>query len=99
MRVALSSLYLLTLSCILASRRQRPVRYLADCKDRVWRKAMKRLAYAVFALTFVLIVIGIQSLFAQVQGQWASSGTMQSARELNAQALLSNGKVLSIGGG
>jgi hypothetical protein len=52
----------------------------------------------VFALTFVLIVIGIQPLFAQVQGQWASSGTMQSARELNAQVLLSNGKVLSIGG-
>ena len=59
---------------------------------------MKRLSCAVFALTFVLIVIGIQPLFAQVQGQWASRGTMQSARELNAQALLSNGKVLSIGG-
>ena len=59
---------------------------------------MKRLSCAVFALTFVLIVIGVQPLFAQVQGQWASTGTMQSARELNAQALLSNGKVLSIGG-
>jgi N-acetylneuraminic acid mutarotase len=59
---------------------------------------MRRLAYAVFALTFVLIVIDIQPLFAQVQGQWASTGTMQSARELNAQALLSKGKVLSIGG-
>jgi hypothetical protein len=58
---------------------------------------MKRLSCAVFALTFVLIVIGIQPLFAQVQGQWASTGTMQSARELNAQALLSNGKDLSIG--
>ena len=59
---------------------------------------MKRRSCAVFALTFVLIVIGIQPLFAQVQGQWASAGAMQSARELNAQALLSNGKVLSIGG-
>ena len=53
---------------------------------------MKQLSCAVFALTFVLIVIGIQPLFAQVQGQWASTGTMQSARELNAQALLSNVK-------
>jgi centrosomal CEP192-like protein/galactose oxidase-like protein/Kelch motif protein len=59
---------------------------------------VKRLSFVVFALTFVLIVIGIQPLFAQVQGQWASSGTMQSARELNAQVLLSNRKVLSIGG-
>ena len=59
---------------------------------------MKRLSSAVFALSFVLVVIGIQPLFAQVQGQWASTGTMQSARELNTQALLSNGKVLSIGG-
>jgi hypothetical protein len=57
---------------------------------------MKRLSCAAFALTFVLI--GIQPLFAQAQGQWASTGTMQSARELNAQVLLSNGKVLSIGG-
>jgi hypothetical protein len=52
----------------------------------------------VFALSFVLVVVGIQPLFAQVQGQWASSGTMQSARKLNAQVLLSNGEVLSIGG-
>jgi N-acetylneuraminic acid mutarotase len=59
---------------------------------------VKRLSSAVFALSFVLVVVGIQPLFAQVQGQWASSGTMQSARELNAQVLLSNGKVLSIGG-
>ncbi|HWZ84349.1 MAG TPA: choice-of-anchor D domain-containing protein [Terriglobales bacterium] len=57
---------------------------------------MKRLSCALFALTFVLV--GIQSLLAQVQGQWASTGTMQSARELNAQVVLSNGKVLSIGG-
>ena len=59
---------------------------------------MKRLSSAVFALSFVLVVVGIQPLFAQVQGQWASSGTMQSARKLNAQVLLSNGEVLSIGG-
>ncbi len=57
---------------------------------------MKRLSCAVFALTFGLL--GIQPLFAQVQGQWASTGTMQSAREFNAQVLFSNGKVLSIGG-
>jgi N-acetylneuraminic acid mutarotase len=57
---------------------------------------VKRLSSAVFALTFLFV--GIQPLFAQVQGQWASSGTMQSARELNAQVLLSNRKVLSIGG-
>ncbi len=57
---------------------------------------MKRLSCAVFALTFVLVAIPLP--FAQVQGQWASTGTMQSARELNAQVLLSNGKVLSIGG-
>ena len=55
---------------------------------------MKRLSWAVFAS--VLIVFGIQPLFAQVQGQWATTGTMQSARELNTQALLSNGKVLSM---
>jgi N-acetylneuraminic acid mutarotase len=59
---------------------------------------VKRLSSAVFALSFVLVVVGIQPLFAQVQGQWASSGTMQSARKLNAQVLLSNGEVLSIGG-
>ncbi|HKB98987.1 MAG TPA: choice-of-anchor D domain-containing protein [Terriglobales bacterium] len=59
---------------------------------------MKRLSSAVFALTFVLIVIALQPLFAQVQGQWTSTGTMQSARDLNTQVLLSTGKVLSIGG-
>jgi N-acetylneuraminic acid mutarotase len=63
---------------------------------------VKKLSCAVFGSTFVLVVIvigiGIQPLFAQVQGQWASTGTMQSARELNAQVLLSNGKMLSIGG-
>jgi N-acetylneuraminic acid mutarotase len=57
---------------------------------------VKKLSCVVLALAFLLV--GVHSLFAQVQGQWASSGTMQSARELNAQVLLSNGKVLSIGG-
>jgi hypothetical protein len=57
---------------------------------------MKRLLSVVFALTFVLV--SIQPLFAQIQGQWATTGTMQSARELNAQVRLNNGKALSIGG-
>jgi N-acetylneuraminic acid mutarotase len=41
---------------------------------------------------------GAQPVFAQVQGQWTSAGTMQSAREFDAQARLSNGSVLAIGG-
>jgi len=57
---------------------------------------MKRLSCAAFALTFVLL--GIQPLSAQVQGQWTSTGTMQSAREFNAQVEFSNGKVFAIGG-
>ena len=56
---------------------------------------MKRLSCAVFALTFVLV--NFQQLFAQIQGQWAGTGTMQSAREFNAQVRI-GGKVLSIGG-
>ena len=55
---------------------------------------MKRFSCALFALLFV----SFQPLFAQTQGQWASTGLMQSARELNAQVLVSGGKVLSIGG-
>lgn len=51
---------------------------------------------ALFALTFVLA--NLQPLSAQIQGQWASTGTMQSARELNAQVRVAGGKVLSIGG-
>ena len=57
---------------------------------------MKRLLCVLFSLTFVLV--SIQPLSAQIQGQWASTGTMQTARELNAQVRLANGKVLSIGG-
>ena len=57
---------------------------------------MKRLSCAVFL--FATALATLQPAFAQVQGQWASTGTMQSARELNAQVRLSSGKVLSIGG-
>ena len=57
---------------------------------------MRRSLYAVFAA--VCVLLSVAQISAQVQGQWASTGTMQSAREFNAQALLSNGKVLSMGG-
>ncbi|MGA8152648.1 MAG: kelch repeat-containing protein [Terriglobales bacterium] len=50
----------------------------------------------IFALCAGLL--GALPLSAQVQGQWASTGTMQSARELNAQVRLAGGKVLSAGG-
>ena len=50
----------------------------------------------VFALAF--LIISIQPLSAQIQGQWIITGTMQSPREANAQVKLLNGKVLSIGG-
>jgi N-acetylneuraminic acid mutarotase len=52
---------------------------------------------AVFALTFALV--NSQPLLAQIQGQWTSTGAMQSARELDAQVREAGGKVLSIGGG
>ena len=57
---------------------------------------MKKVPSAVFVLTFVLV--GIQPLSAQSQGQWASTGAMNSTRELNAQVLLISRKVFSIGG-
>jgi hypothetical protein len=57
---------------------------------------MKTLLSAAISLAFV--VIGAGSLSAQVQGQWTSTGSMQSARELNAQVPLSGGRVLSVGG-
>jgi hypothetical protein len=47
---------------------------------------------------FTLLFLSFQPLFAQTQGQWASTGSMQSARELNAQVPVSGGRVLSIGG-
>ena len=51
---------------------------------------------ALFA--FVFVFLHVPQISAQVQGQWASVGSMQSAREFNAQAGLSNGKVLTMGG-
>jgi len=57
---------------------------------------VKRFSGAVFSLTFLLV--SIQPLSAQVQGQWAITGTMQTGREFNAQVRLVSGKVLSIGG-
>ena len=57
---------------------------------------MKRVSLAAVALTFVFI--STRPVTGQVQGQWVSTGTMQSARELNAQALIAKGIVVSIGG-
>jgi hypothetical protein len=58
---------------------------------------MKKFSCAGFMLVLAF-VLSIQPLSAQVQGQWASTGTMQSARELDAQVPLAQGKALSIGG-
>jgi hypothetical protein len=57
---------------------------------------MKRLSCAVCLSAVVLAVLLPAS--AQVQGQWASSGTMQSARELHGLVHMAGGKALSIGG-
>jgi len=57
---------------------------------------MKIFSCAVLALAFVLG--SIWPLSAQVQGQWVNTGTMQSARELNAQVRVAGGRVLSVGG-
>ncbi len=57
---------------------------------------MRKLSGVVFPLTALLA--SIQPLPAQIQGQWASTGGLQSAREFNAQVLLATGKVLSVGG-
>jgi N-acetylneuraminic acid mutarotase len=51
---------------------------------------------AVSALTILLT--SVQTVSAQTQGQWTSTGAMQSTRELGAQALLVSGNVLTIGG-
>lgn len=61
---------------------------------------MKRLSCARTALVvlFVFMLTNLQLLSAQVQGQWVSTGVMQSAREFNAQVRISGGRVLSIGG-
>src|SRR5258708_17426308 len=55
---------------------------------------MRRLSCAVFAVAVAML----QPAYAQVQGQWTSTGTMQTGRELNAQVPVAGGKVLSIGG-
>jgi len=57
---------------------------------------MNRFRYAWIVFAFVLV--SFESLSSQVQGQWATAGTMQSTRELHAQAPLPGGKVLVIGG-
>ena len=57
---------------------------------------MKRLLCIVFPLTVVLV--SNKPLSAQVQGQWVATGSLQSARELNAEVLMMTGKVLSTGG-
>jgi len=54
---------------------------------------MKRLA-----IVCALVFASFQPIFAQVQGQWTTTGTMQSARELNAQVRIAGGKALAIGG-
>jgi hypothetical protein len=53
---------------------------------------MRRLSCAVFAVAM------LQPAYAQVQGQWTSTGTMQTGRERNAQVRVAGGKILSIGG-
>lgn len=57
---------------------------------------MNKFSRVVFALAFVLL--SLHPVSAQVQGQWVTSGTMQSPRELNAQVKLATGKILSMGG-
>lgn len=57
---------------------------------------MKNVSPAAFALAFLSLFF--QPLSAQTQGQWVATGSMQSPRELNAQVLVSGGKVLSMGG-
>ena len=57
---------------------------------------MKRLSCAVFL--FATALATLQSASAQVQGQWVSTGMMQSARELHALVRMTGGKALSIGG-
>jgi len=47
---------------------------------------------------FTLVVATSQILFAQTQGLWTTTGTMQTGREFNAQVKIAGGKVLSTGG-
>jgi hypothetical protein len=57
---------------------------------------MKKVTLASLVLTVLLA--RIQPLYAQVQDQWATTGTMQDGRELSAQVLMKTGSVLSTGG-
>jgi hypothetical protein len=57
---------------------------------------MKLLSGPVFVFAFVFVTI--QTVSAQVQGQWVATGTMQTGREFNAQVKLGSGQVLSMGG-
>jgi hypothetical protein len=57
---------------------------------------VKRFSGAV--LLFAVALAAVQPASAQVQGQWVSTGTMQSAREFHALVRLTGGKALSIGG-
>ena len=49
-------------------------------------------------LADVALLAGVASAFGQTQGAWTATGTMLAAREVNAQVLLSTGKVLAVGG-
>jgi N-acetylneuraminic acid mutarotase len=49
-------------------------------------------------LLLTLVLATSQLLFAQTQGAWTTTGTMQTGREFNAQAKIASGKVLSMGG-
>ena len=56
---------------------------------------MKTLTCVVF---FAVVSAMLQPASAQVQGQWASTGTMQTARELHALVPLAGRKALAMGG-
>ncbi len=57
---------------------------------------MTRPSRPAFALLIALVTI--QAATAQIQGQWAKAGSMQSAREFHSQARIASGKVLTAGG-
>jgi N-acetylneuraminic acid mutarotase len=54
---------------------------------------MKNYSYAIFVLVFASLQV-----FAQVQGQWTTTGAMQSAREFDAQVRIAGGMLLAAGG-
>ena len=49
-------------------------------------------------LAHLLLLAGMSSVSAQVQGQWTATGFMNSPRDANVQLRLSKGGVLSVGG-